>query len=135
MELDDTATQEGEGWIMIRDNVTGLIWEIKTDDDSIHDKDNTFAWCDTNPETNGGDPGTCDDGPDTEDLISTMNENEYGSFLIGECHEMNCELSLTTTHITPQLIRTIFLIHKKRANSITGLPIQMLKETVVQRGL
>ena len=79
MELNDTATQE-DGWIMIRDNVTGLIWEIKTDDDSIHDKDNTFAWCDTNPETNGGDPGTCGDGPDTEDLISTMNENEYGGF-------------------------------------------------------
>ena len=79
MELDDNATQE-DGWIMIRDNVTGLIWEMKTDDDSIHDKDNTFAWCDTNPETNGGDPGTCGDGPNTEDLISTMNENKYGGF-------------------------------------------------------
>jgi hypothetical protein len=33
-------------WAMIRDNVTGLIWEVKTDDGSIHDKDNTYNWYD-----------------------------------------------------------------------------------------
>ena len=79
IELADTATQ-GDGWIMTRDNVTGLIWEIKTDDDSVHDKDNTFTWCDSHPETNGGDPGTCGVGTDTEGLIAFMNENEYGGY-------------------------------------------------------
>jgi len=39
-DLPDGATE----WIMIRDNVTGLIWENKTDDDSIHDKDKTYDW-------------------------------------------------------------------------------------------
>jgi hypothetical protein len=29
---------------MVKDNVTGLIWENKTDDGSIHDKDNTYTW-------------------------------------------------------------------------------------------
>ena len=29
---------------MVRDNVTGLICEVKTDDDSIHDKDNDYTW-------------------------------------------------------------------------------------------
>ncbi len=29
---------------MVRDNVTGLIWEVKTDDGTIHDKDNTYGW-------------------------------------------------------------------------------------------
>jgi len=35
-------------WAMVRDNVTGLIWEVKTDDDppDIHDKDNTYDWYD-----------------------------------------------------------------------------------------
>jgi hypothetical protein len=28
---------------MIRDNVTGLIWEVKTDDGTIHDKDHTCS--------------------------------------------------------------------------------------------
>jgi len=31
-------------WAMVQDNVTGLIWEVKTDDSSIHDKDNTYEW-------------------------------------------------------------------------------------------
>ena len=29
---------------MVRDNVTGLIWENKTDDGSIHDKSNRYDW-------------------------------------------------------------------------------------------
>jgi len=32
------------GGIMVKDNITGLIWENKTDDNSIHDKDNTYTW-------------------------------------------------------------------------------------------
>jgi len=40
--LSDSATS----WAMVRDNVTGLIWESKTDDNSIHDKDNTYNWQD-----------------------------------------------------------------------------------------
>ena len=38
--LPDSATS----WIMVKDNITGLIWEVKTDDGSIHDKDNTYTW-------------------------------------------------------------------------------------------
>ncbi len=33
-------------WVMVRDNVTGLIWEVKTDDGSIHDRDNQYNWYD-----------------------------------------------------------------------------------------
>lgn len=38
--LPDEATE----WAMVRDNVIGLIWEVKTDDGTIHDKDNTYTW-------------------------------------------------------------------------------------------
>lgn len=31
-------------WSCVRDNVTGLIWEVKTSDGSIHDKSNTYRW-------------------------------------------------------------------------------------------
>jgi len=41
-DLPDSATS----WVMVRDNVTGLIWEVKTDDGSIHDKDNMYNWQD-----------------------------------------------------------------------------------------
>jgi hypothetical protein len=36
--LDDSAPS----WAMVRDNVTGLIWEVKTDDGSIHDRNNVY---------------------------------------------------------------------------------------------
>lgn len=31
-------------WVMVRDNLTNLIWEVKTDDGGIHDKDNMYTW-------------------------------------------------------------------------------------------
>jgi len=74
--LPDSATE----WLMVRDNVTGLIWEVKTDDGSVHDRDNTYTWCDSNPDTNGGNAGTCGEGTDTEDFINSLNAEEYGGF-------------------------------------------------------
>lgn len=38
--LPDSATE----WSMVRDNITGLIWENKTDAGDIHDKDNKYNW-------------------------------------------------------------------------------------------
>ena len=32
-----------ESWVMVRDNVTGLIWEVKRNDGSIHDKDDRYG--------------------------------------------------------------------------------------------
>ena len=31
-------------WSCVRDNVTKLVWEAKTDDGGIHDKDNKYKW-------------------------------------------------------------------------------------------
>ena len=38
-DLPNDATE----WIMVRDNVTGLIWEVKTNDGSVHDKGKTYT--------------------------------------------------------------------------------------------
>ena len=73
-------------WAMIRDNVTGLIWEVKQDKDGVqdysnpHDADNTYSWYDSNPETNGGDAGTPGDGTNTEDFINALNAENFGGF-------------------------------------------------------
>lgn len=72
---------DGAGiWSMVRDNITGLIWEVKTDDGSIRDKDNTYTWYDSNPATNGGNAGTPGDGTDTEDFINALNDTNYGGY-------------------------------------------------------
>ena len=75
-DLPDEATE----WTMVRDSVTGLIWEVKTDDGTIHDKDDTYTWCDSNPDTDGGDAGTCGTGADTEDFINALNAESFGGF-------------------------------------------------------
>jgi hypothetical protein len=51
-------------WACTRDNVTGLIWEVKFDDPSSrHHYTHLFTWHDPNPATNGGHPGGGGSGP------------------------------------------------------------------------
>jgi len=73
-------------WAMIRDNVTGLIWEMKTNFDwapnynDFHDADNAYAWYDSNPATNGGNAGNPNDGINTEAFIEYLNKTHYGTY-------------------------------------------------------
>ncbi len=53
---------DAAAWSCVKDNVTGLIWEVKTDDSGLHDKDWTYTWYDTNMATNSGDNGTANGG-------------------------------------------------------------------------
>jgi len=90
VELDDAATS----WSMVKDNMTGLIWEVKEPSDGTppeywdgtpdynnpHDADNRYTWYDNNPATNGGDPGTPGDGTDTEDFINALNSANFGGY-------------------------------------------------------
>lgn len=76
--LDDSATT----WAMVRDNVTGLIWEGKrnydgeTNYNDPHDADNHYSWYNpTDPY-----PGKPGDGTDTQDLIDTLNTERFGGY-------------------------------------------------------
>lgn len=35
---------DASSWSCVRDNVTGLVWEAKTEDGGIHDKNNRYRW-------------------------------------------------------------------------------------------
>ena len=80
--LPDSATS----WVIVKDNVTGLVWEMKTNKDGVknyndpHDADNTYTWYDSNPATNGGYAGTPGAGTDTEDFIKALNGANYGGY-------------------------------------------------------
>jgi hypothetical protein len=73
-DLPDSAAS----WVMVKDNITGLIWENKTDDGSIHDKDNTYTWYDPDIATNHGNAGTPGNGTDTKDFIDALNASNFG---------------------------------------------------------
>lgn len=44
-------------WDCVRDNVTGLTWEVKTADGGLRDWRNHFSWYNPDKATNGGHPG------------------------------------------------------------------------------
>ncbi len=62
----------------VQDNHTGLMWEVKTDDGGLHDKDNIYSWYSTS--NNNGIPGTQNDGIcvgsdcDTAAFVNAVNE-------------------------------------------------------------
>ena len=55
---DQSVSYATQPWACVKDNVTGLIWEVKTDDDGLHDKDWTYTWYEPDSSKNGGDAGT-----------------------------------------------------------------------------
>jgi hypothetical protein len=76
---DQTQSFSVAPWACVRDNVTGLTWEVKTDDDSLRDKDWTFTWYTSTGIDDGHegfaaggrclDPDTCD----TEKYVTAVN--------------------------------------------------------------
>ena len=71
---------------MVRDNVTGLIWEVKQNKDGVqnyedpHDADNTYTWYNPDPVTNEGEAGSPGEGTDTADFLDALNEAGFGGF-------------------------------------------------------
>jgi hypothetical protein len=62
-DLAESATE----WSCVRDNVTGLIWEVKDPSngivgDGLHDADDRYNWYSTDSSTNGGHEGSAADG-------------------------------------------------------------------------
>lgn len=49
-------------WHCVEDNITGLIWEVKTDDESLQGKAHTYTWYSRLASNNGGDHGLGDRG-------------------------------------------------------------------------
>jgi hypothetical protein len=75
-----TASQ----WSCVEDLTTKLMWEAKTADGGLHDKNGTYSWFDEDSKTNGGDPGApgggiCDTTSntltacDTQSLVTAVN--------------------------------------------------------------
>lgn len=66
-------------WSCVRDNVTRLIWEVKTDDSGLQNKDYTYTWYNPDSAINGGDAGVQDGGIctvgdcDTQGYVQAVN--------------------------------------------------------------
>jgi hypothetical protein len=49
-------------WACTLDNVTGLLWEVKTSDGGLRDKNNTYSWYNSDASKNGGNAGVLNGG-------------------------------------------------------------------------
>ncbi|OGT13219.1 MAG: hypothetical protein A3F73_07705 [Gallionellales bacterium RIFCSPLOWO2_12_FULL_59_22] len=45
-------------WACTKDNITGLTWEVKVDDNGLRDKDHTYTWYNSDAASNGGNAGS-----------------------------------------------------------------------------
>ncbi len=76
-DLPASATE----WSCVRDNHTGLIWEVKVDEPRhLRNREHTYSWYNPDPGTNGGDAGTQDGGScagsacDTLGFVQAVND-------------------------------------------------------------
>ena len=75
----NTLSASATNWACVKDNVTGLIWEVKTDDGDLRDTDNTYTWYNPDSSISGGDSGTANGGSctgsdcDTSSYVDAVN--------------------------------------------------------------
>ncbi len=76
---DSGSEAAGTKWSCVKDNVTGLIWEVKTQDGGLRDMDWQYTWYNTDNTTNGGGVGVQDGGHcqgsqcDTQSYVEAVN--------------------------------------------------------------
>ncbi|MGK0501755.1 MAG: chitinase [Alteromonadaceae bacterium] len=70
----DEQDASADTWSCVRDNVTGLVWEVKTDDGTLQDKDYTYSWY--SDDVNGGYEGDLS-GSDTVCSLTNCNTQAY----------------------------------------------------------
>ena len=68
----DEVSPDDTQWAMVQDSVTGLIWEVKTEEN----KDDLYTWYDPLNDYSGT-PGN---GTDTLDYINQLNKDRFGGF-------------------------------------------------------
>ena len=90
-KLDSTGqplADDAPSWDCVRDNVTGLVWEVKTDDNGLRDKDWTYTWYNPDSATNGGNAGS-------------TGSNTCGGFLSNQCNTLAYAAAVNA--LTPKL--------------------------------
>ena len=77
-------------WVCVKDNHTGLVWEVKTTDGGLRDTNNTYTWYNSDNSTNGGNVGTENGGScpdtgncDTEKYVASVNALNQNNGLCG----------------------------------------------------
>jgi hypothetical protein len=64
--------EDASQWSCVKDNVTGLMWEVKQDQAGLHSENNTYSWYNTDLTKNGGSSGIANNGVCTGSRCDTQ---------------------------------------------------------------
>ena len=80
-ENGDDLPDDAQSWTCVRDNFTGLVWEVKVDNPTdVSHHEHTFTWYEPDMSRDGGQPGVIDGGScsagscDTAGLVFALND-------------------------------------------------------------
>jgi len=78
---DQTVNYNTQAWNCVRDNVTGLTWEVKAATNGPRYYANKYTWYDTDPTTNGGGAGSEGDDIICGKTLASCNTQAYKTYL------------------------------------------------------
>ena len=135
--LGDTVNE----WACTRDNVTGLMWEVKTTSPtSSRYKDNTYSWYNPDPSKNGGNPGVANGGAcsisgrcDTDKYIQDLRSTAIcgrPNWRLPVPRELQNLMDLGTPTPGNPLVSTYFPTVPSPLGSVPGNPHTLVTSTV-----
>jgi hypothetical protein len=117
----------------VKDNVTGLMWEVKTDDNGLHDKDDSYTWYNTESTENGGADGTLNGGScfsgvscDTQGFVTAVNVAglcAYNDWRMPTVTELQGLLNYQKIDSTNLMIDTTFFPNTKHSFFWSASPL------------
>ncbi len=138
----DVLANDASIWSCVKDNMTGLIWEGKTNDKGLHDKNDTYNWYEPDHSKNGGHVGYSKLGGDicfdydAENEASFCNTHAYVKRVNREgfCGASNWRLpkskelrSIVSRHRTHPSINTDWFVHTLSAWFWSSSPYNLNK--------
>jgi len=115
--INDGSDFSSRPWACVRDNQSGMTWEVKLPEPGLHNIDNTYSWYDPDQSSNGGyagkiNAGVCVDSDcDTYSYIKAVNAEKLcglSDWHLPSRFELNTILDATVFFPGPTLPKEYF---------------------------
>jgi hypothetical protein len=115
--VNDGSDYMKKPWDCVRDNQSGLVWEVKKTESELQSINNTYSWYDSDPTTNGGwvgkaNSGTCTGSNcDTESYINAINAKKLcglSDWYLPSRFELNTIVDISIPYPGPTFPKSFF---------------------------